>query len=85
MDTLLSLQNPKTDFPDELVFIIYHQVTELQFKLALHELEQPITRLRAAPEIAGILLNCVTIGVNARKRLMTGSLLSGLRRLISAR
>jgi tryptophan 2,3-dioxygenase len=40
VDTLLSLQNPKTDFPDEVVFIIYHQVTELHFKLALREFEQ---------------------------------------------
>ena len=40
VDTLLTLQNPKTDFPDELIFIIYHQVTELYFRLALHELEQ---------------------------------------------
>lgn len=40
VDTLLTLQNPKTDFPDEIIFIIYHQITELYFKLALHELEQ---------------------------------------------
>lgn len=40
VDTLLSLQHPKTDFPDELIFIIYHQITELYFKLSLHELEQ---------------------------------------------
>lgn len=40
VDTLLSLQNPKTDFPDELIFIIYHQITELYFKLSLHELKQ---------------------------------------------
>src|SRR5688572_31632469 len=40
VDKLLTLQNPKTDFPDELIFIIYHQVTELYFKLSLHELEQ---------------------------------------------
>jgi tryptophan 2,3-dioxygenase len=40
VDTLLSLQNPKTDFPDELIFIIYHQITELYFKLSLHEFEQ---------------------------------------------
>lgn len=40
VDTLLTLQNPKTDFPDELIFIIYHQITELYFRLALHELEQ---------------------------------------------
>ena len=40
VDKLLTLQNPKTDFPDEMIFIIYHQITELYFKLSLHELEQ---------------------------------------------
>jgi tryptophan 2,3-dioxygenase len=40
VDTLLTLQSPRTDFPDELIFIIYHQITELYFKLSLHELEQ---------------------------------------------
>lgn len=40
LDTLLSLQNPKTPFPDEEIFIMYHQITELYFKLSLHELKQ---------------------------------------------
>ncbi len=40
LDTLLSLQQPKTDIPDETIFIGYHQITELYFKLAIHELEQ---------------------------------------------
>ncbi len=40
LDTLLTLQTPKTDFPDEMIFIMYHQITELYFKLSLHELEQ---------------------------------------------
>jgi tryptophan 2,3-dioxygenase len=40
LDTLLSLQNPKTDLPDEEIFIMYHQITELYFKLALHEMKQ---------------------------------------------
>jgi len=40
LDTLLSLQSPKTPFPDEEIFIIYHQITELYFKLALHECKQ---------------------------------------------
>lgn len=40
LDTLLSLQNPRTDFPDEEIFIMYHQITELYFKLCLHELKQ---------------------------------------------
>lgn len=40
LDTLLSLQNPKTQFPDEKIFIIYHQITELYFHLVLLEMEQ---------------------------------------------
>lgn len=40
LDTLLSLQNPKTSIPDEEIFIMYHQITELYFKLSLHELKQ---------------------------------------------
>ncbi|HNP97771.1 MAG TPA: tryptophan 2,3-dioxygenase family protein [Bacteroidia bacterium] len=40
VDTLLSLQNPKTSFPDEEIFIMYHQITELYFKLSLHEYNQ---------------------------------------------
>lgn len=39
-DTLLSLQNPRTNFPDEKIFIMYHQITELFFKLCIHEFEQ---------------------------------------------
>jgi tryptophan 2,3-dioxygenase len=40
VDTLLTLQNLRTDFPDESIFIMYHQITELYFKLCLHEMEQ---------------------------------------------
>lgn len=40
LDTLLSLQTPRTSFPDEEIFIMYHQITELYFKLSLHELKQ---------------------------------------------
>ncbi|WP_341903683.1 MULTISPECIES: tryptophan 2,3-dioxygenase family protein [Fluviicola] len=40
VDTLLSLQKTYTDFPDEVVFLMYHQVTELYFKLCLHEFQQ---------------------------------------------
>ncbi len=40
LDTLLSLQVPKTFFPDEEIFIMYHQITELYFKLILHEQKQ---------------------------------------------
>lgn len=40
VDTLLSLQKPRTDFPDEMIFIMYHQVTELILKMMLHEIRQ---------------------------------------------
>jgi len=42
LDTLLSLQIPRTYFPDEEIFITYHQITELYFKLIIHELKQII-------------------------------------------
>ncbi|MFT6814399.1 MAG: tryptophan 2,3-dioxygenase [Sphingobacteriales bacterium] len=40
LDTLLSLQTPKTNFKDEVIFIGYHQITELYFKLILWEMAQ---------------------------------------------
>ncbi len=40
LDTLLSLQNPRTDFEDEKIFVIYHQITELYFNLIRHEMRQ---------------------------------------------
>lgn len=40
LDSLLGLQQPKTGFPDEMVFILYHQITELYFKLSLWEMKQ---------------------------------------------
>ena len=39
-DTLLNLQLPRTDLKDEMVFIMYHQINELLFKMILHEIEQ---------------------------------------------
>ncbi len=40
VDALLNLQKPRTKYPDETTFIIYHQITELYFKVIMHELEQ---------------------------------------------
>ncbi|MEM9858932.1 MAG: tryptophan 2,3-dioxygenase family protein [Bacteroidota bacterium] len=40
LDTLMSLQTPKTGLKDEMVFIVYHQHTELFFKLILWEIDQ---------------------------------------------
>lgn len=44
VDTLLSLQRPRTPFKDETIFILYHQVTELLLKMMRHELEQLVYR-----------------------------------------
>jgi tryptophan 2,3-dioxygenase len=40
VDTLLSLQKTYSIHPDETIFLMYHQITELYFKLCLHEFEQ---------------------------------------------
>lgn len=39
-DALLNLQTQRTLLPDELVFIMYHQINELLFKMILWEIEQ---------------------------------------------
>jgi tryptophan 2,3-dioxygenase len=39
-DTLLSIQHPKTTFSDEMIFIVYHQITELYFKLIISEIRK---------------------------------------------
>jgi len=40
VETLLSLQNPRTEYKDEPIFIMYSQITELILKSILHELKQ---------------------------------------------
>ena len=40
LDSLLGLQQPKTTMPDEMIFIAYHQITELYFKMARSEMDQ---------------------------------------------
>jgi tryptophan 2,3-dioxygenase len=42
LDSLLSLQQPRTPHHDEPIFIMYHQITELYFKLVLHELDAAV-------------------------------------------
>jgi tryptophan 2,3-dioxygenase len=39
-DALLNLQTQRTILPDEMVFIMYHQVNELLFKMILWEINQ---------------------------------------------
>ena len=40
VDTLLTLQKTRTDFKDEKIFVMYHQVTELTLKMMVHEIQQ---------------------------------------------
>ncbi len=47
--TLLSLQTTLTDHHDEFIFKVYHQQTELWFRLVLHEIERGIRTLIAKP------------------------------------
>ncbi|HEV7669789.1 MAG TPA: tryptophan 2,3-dioxygenase [Thermoanaerobaculia bacterium] len=46
LDQILEAQHPRSDDPNELLFIIQHQTSELWIKLMLHELEQAIERVR---------------------------------------
>jgi len=39
-DALLSLQTQRTIYPDEMVFLMYHQINELLFKMILWEMKQ---------------------------------------------
>jgi tryptophan 2,3-dioxygenase len=47
LDELLALQRPRTspEHPDELLFIVVHQASELWFKVLLHELEALVVPL----------------------------------------
>ena len=45
-DALLNLQVQRTTLPDEMVFIMYHQINELLFKMILWEAEQVTTNNR---------------------------------------
>mgnify|MGYP001327587999 CR=1 FL=1 len=40
LNSLLGLQIQKTNYKDEMVFIVYHQINELIFKMILWELQQ---------------------------------------------
>ena len=39
-DALLNLQTQRTVFPDEMIFLMYHQINELIFKMILWEMQQ---------------------------------------------
>ena len=73
LDELLSLQRPRSspEHPDELLFIIVHQASELWFKLIIHELEGLKAQLSATDTLAS--LGAVK-RVNALVRIVTAQL-----------
>ena len=75
LDELLSLQRPRStpEHPDELLFIVVHQASELWFKVLLHELDLLVERLQADDALAA--LSSVK-RVNALVRIVTAQLSS---------
>ncbi len=49
-DALLGLQTQRTTQPDEMVFIMYHQINELLFKMILWEIEQVADKTELTPD-----------------------------------
>lgn len=50
VDALLGLQIQRTQLPDEMVFIMYHQINELLFKMILWEINQVSHEEEVSPE-----------------------------------
>ena len=75
LDELLSLQRPRStpEHPDELLFIVVHQASELWFKVLLHELDILVERLQSGDALAA--LSSVK-RVNALVRIVTAQLSS---------
>lgn len=73
LDELLSLQRPRSnpEHPDELLFIIVHQASELWFKLIIHELNALKAELDAN-DVLGALT--AVKRVNALVRIVTAQL-----------
>lgn len=57
LDTLLSLQRPRSTpvHPDELLFIVVHQASELWFKVILHELGALIDAMTARDVLGSVM------------------------------
>jgi tryptophan 2,3-dioxygenase len=73
LDELLQLQRPrsKPEHPDELLFIIVHQASELWFKLILHELSGLVALLEAKDTLGAL---TSVRRVNALVNIVTGQL-----------
>jgi len=73
LDELLKLQRPRSqpEHPDELLFIIVHQASELWFKLIIHEIEGLIDLLEARDTLGAL---TAVKRVNALVHIVTGQL-----------
>ena len=73
LDELLSLQRLRSrpEHPDEMLFIIVHQASELWFKLILHELTALASRLEASDTLGAV---TSVKRVNALVRIVTAQL-----------
>ena len=73
LDELLQLQRPRSqpEHPDELLFIIVHQASELWFKLIIHELRALIALLESKDTLGGL---TSVRRVNALVNIVTGQL-----------
>jgi tryptophan 2,3-dioxygenase len=73
LDELLRLQRPRSEpeHPDELLFIIVHQASELWFKLIIHELEGLIALLESNDTLGAL---TSVRRVNALVHIVTGQL-----------
>jgi tryptophan 2,3-dioxygenase len=73
VEELLELQRPRSrpEHPDELLFIIVHQASELWFKVILHELSHLIANLQAAETVPAL---HTMRRVNALMRIVSGQL-----------
>lgn len=73
LEELLSLQRPRTDpeHPDELLFIVVHQASELWFKVLLHELESLVAELERGDVLGAVF---VLKRVNALMKIVTAQL-----------
>ncbi len=73
LDELLSLQRLRSspEHPDELLFIIVHQASELWFKLILHELRGLVGRLQESDTLGAV---AAVKRLNALVRIVTAQL-----------
>jgi tryptophan 2,3-dioxygenase len=73
VDDLLALQRPRSrpEHPDELLFIVVHQTSELWFKVLLHELDALVDRMKAGETLAAVV---VTRRLNALVRIVAAQL-----------